>query len=494
MARDGAVDRLRRGLPDWKAEIERFLVGRKPHGANGAPPGSRVKIVPLPSIGFHHADRGIRRLMVEVPAGCTLRADAVRWAFAGLELFDPDTGEVLDLVLSPAADESMLAHYGTRNESGAGASWRRWRGRGVSVDGPPEEGGGYHVWRTVTPAALPERGRRRRIDPARASLEAEAKGGAERATEIARASTALVQALRHAEVRAAVDRVRLQREPFEGHGERVEAFAPGTRFEKDRLWHVEIAFREPLAGPLVIGDGRFLGLGVMAPVRRAHGVHAFIIGGGLSVSPEPSVLARSLRRAVMARVQAVIGPRVKLPAFFTGHEPDGTRSRRERHPHLTFTFDPGTERLLIIAPHVVERRTPSRDETEHLEILGEAVRDLREIRSASHGRMTLEATIIDADADPIFATSCTWTSLTPYQVTRHAKRGTAETALVDDVLAECRRSGLPVPRVKATATEGVPGVGLVGMASLTFEVAIPGPVVLGKSRHLGGGLFARGGR
>ncbi len=39
-----------------------------------------------------------------------------------------------------------------------------------------------------------------------------------------------------------------------------------TRFDKHRLWHVEIAFKEPVAGSLVIGDGRFLGLGVMAPV------------------------------------------------------------------------------------------------------------------------------------------------------------------------------------------------------------------------------------
>lgn len=469
MARDGAVERLRAALAGREAEIERFLVGRKPNGADAAPAGSRVRVVPLPSIGLHHADRAIRRLLVDVPAGCALRAGDVRWAFSGLELVHPDTGEVMDIVLSPTADDSMLAHYGIRKEPG-----------------------GYRVWRTVTPAALPESARRRRIDPARAL--AEAKGGREHAAELARASAALAQALRHAEVRAFADTVRLQREPFEGRGERVETFAPGTRFEKHRLWHVEIAFREPITGPLVIGDGRFLGLGVMAPVRHARGVHAFVIEGGLSACPDPTVISRALRRAVMARVRTVMGPRAKLPAFFSGHERDGTRARRERHPHLTFTFDPCTERLLIIAPHVMERRTPSRDETGHLEVLGEAVRDLREIRSASHGRMTLGATFIDADADPLFATSCTWTSLTPYQVTRHAKRGTAETALVDDVLAECRRGGLPAPRVKATATEGVPGVGLVGMASITFEVAIPGPVVLGKSRHLGGGLFAGGGR
>ena len=60
--------------------------------------------------------------------------------------------------------------------------------------------------------------------------------------------------------------IRVQREPFEANGERAETFAEGKRFSKHRLWHVEIEFHEGIPGPLVIGDGRFLGLGIMAPV------------------------------------------------------------------------------------------------------------------------------------------------------------------------------------------------------------------------------------
>jgi CRISPR-associated protein Csb2 len=114
---------------------------------------------------------------------------------------------------------------------------------------------------------------------------AEAKDGAERAAEQARAAAAVTQALRHAEVRAHAEVIRLQREPFEARGERVEAFAPGTRFPKERLWHVEITFNAPIAGPLVIGDGRFLGLGVMAPLPRGQPVHAFVVEGGLAATP-----------------------------------------------------------------------------------------------------------------------------------------------------------------------------------------------------------------
>ena len=43
-------------------------------------------------------------------------------------------------------------------------------------------------------------------------------------------------------------------------------FSSDSRFAKERLWHVEVSFGEPTAGMIVIGDGRFLGFGIMAPV------------------------------------------------------------------------------------------------------------------------------------------------------------------------------------------------------------------------------------
>lgn len=462
--RDGAVERLRRALPDQSSGIERVLVGRKADGTDDGPTSTRVRIVPLPSIGHPHADHGIRRVLIEVPAGCSLRADDVHWAFSGLDFTDPETGEV-PLILTPSSDETMLAHYGASDPAGS------------------------RIWRTVTPAALPESAKRRRIDPTRAA--AEAKDGTERAAEQARAAASVTQALRHADVRARAKAVRVQREPFEARGERVEAFAPGTRFAKEQLWHVEITFNAPIAGPLVIGDGRFLGLGVMAPVQRAEGVHGFVVDDGLSVAPQAPEVARALRRAVIARVQEVLGKRVTLPTFFTGHDRDGSPAGPEDSPHLTFMFDAGLARLLIVAPHVVDRRDPTREEREHLETLETALTEFRELRAGSAGRLMLRASAIDADADPLFAPSRTWESVTAYQVTRHAKHVGAAEALSADLRAECRRRGLPEPRVTPRDLHGLPGVGLVGNARLTFEVAVAGPVVLGKSRHLGGGLFAR---
>jgi CRISPR-associated protein Csb2 len=238
--RDGAVARLRTALPDRSTEIERFLVGRKANGADAGPTSLRVRILPLPSIGHQHADRGIRRVFVEVPAGCPLRADDVHWAFSGLELFDPDSGEALDVVVTPTEDESMLSHYGIGER-------------------------GSRVWRTVTPVALPESASRRRIAPGR--MPPDTKSGSERGAEQKRVASAVIQALQFAGIRAWADLIRVQREPFEANGDRVEAFAAGTRFPKERLWHVEITVTDPITGPIVIGDGRFLGLGLMAPMQ-----------------------------------------------------------------------------------------------------------------------------------------------------------------------------------------------------------------------------------
>jgi CRISPR-associated protein Csb2 len=238
--RDGAVERLKRAIPKDSANIDRALVGRKPDGSNACPPENRVRIIPLPSIGHVHADRQIRRVLVEVPATCPLREDDVHWAFSGLDIVDVETGEI-QAVLTRSDDEEFLRHYGLADDKGD------------------------YEWRTVTPAVLPEEARRRRIDPAR--MREEAKTGEEKRRELERAAHAVCHALRHAGIHAPVEAIILRREPFEGKGARVELFAEGTRFAKQRLWHVGLRFASPVCGPVVIGDGRFLGLGVMAPRR-----------------------------------------------------------------------------------------------------------------------------------------------------------------------------------------------------------------------------------
>lgn len=470
--RDEAAARLRVGLPELVQDIERTLMGRKSDGRDGGSIEDRIRIVPLPSIGSLYADQAIRRFLLEIPSGAPLSRGDIEWAFSGVAWTNPETGEVPWTAVR-SDDPRMLDHY----------------------TGPSR------VWRSVTAVALPEAARRRRIDPARKKQES--KGSEERRAEEDRAVAAVHVALRQAGIQGVATRTHVQREPFDGHGKRAETFAEDTRFAKERLWHVEIELDRMIQGPLVIGDGRFLGLGVMAPVPQpgastsrdergrslastnALGIFALQVIG--QAADDPNVLSRALRRAVMARVQAELGGS-SLDTFFTGHEKDGRKAEAEGASHLAFQWDKSQQRLLIIAPHKLEQRDPSWKERQHLKTLERALGGLVELRAGVAGRFGLVPASMDPE-DALIATSKTWISLVPYAVNRHLKRATAKDTLSVDILRDCRSRGFPRPEVTVLDTHSESVGGLQGRVRLDFSTAVGGPVVLGRTRYLGGGLF-----
>jgi CRISPR-associated protein Csb2 len=398
---------------------------------------------------------------VEVPADCPIDASDVHWAFSGLDLTDRTTGEVVAILIA-TTDSAMLDHYGI----------------GDSTPG--------RLWRSITPVVLPQAAARRRIEPSRKNEDV--KAGSERVAEYQRAGAAVKEALRHAGVQQRPLTIRLQREPLEHNGARVEAFAKGTRFSKERLWHLEITFESPIGGPLVIGDGRFLGLGVMSPFLSTEAIYAFEVKSGLAERADPGEIAHATRRAVMARVQDLIGPFEVLPTFFSGHEPKGTRARSS---HLAFGFDARAARLLLVPPHALDRRRATWEEGRYLAILERSLDGFDHLRAGPAGDLALARAWVDKDIDPLLAPAHVWQTITPYIVTRHAKLASAEAALAADVRLECSRRGLPRPReVLAIEARGVPGVGLAAQIRLIFAVAIRGPILLGRSRYQGGGLFA----
>ncbi len=225
--RDKAVGRLQKALHGKADTINRVLIGRE---ATEADKSARVRIIPIPSIGHSHADRAIRRVLVEVPPNCPLKADDIDWAFSGVEDVSPATGEVI-WNLVHAKDRGMLNHYGIEDN----------------------EQNDFRIWRTITPVVLPFIYTAHRI------------AGTKRLKYETKTVRAVMQALRHAGVTIPVESIRIQREPFDRKGARAEEFSMAERFTGRGLHHVEIVFRQPLHGPLVIGNGRYLGLGLMAP-------------------------------------------------------------------------------------------------------------------------------------------------------------------------------------------------------------------------------------
>jgi CRISPR-associated protein Csb2 len=458
--RDRIADRLTQALLGRAAGIERFVIGR---GANDADKARRIRIVPLPSIGMEHTDPAIRRVLIEVPPDCPIAAEDLLWSVSGQSVcdhIDPKTGEILveGPVLAPAQDERMLRQYG--------------------IGTPPAR-----RWQTVTPAALQVRRPALRI------------GGEARAAAERRAAAAVANALRHTGFDPAGIMVRVQSEPLHRNGLRSEAFDP-DRFDRCSLRHIEIIFPRALRGPIVIGDGRWLGLGLMRPVtEQPPALHLFALEGDRIPSDQAEALARALRRAVMARVQQQLDRGEPLPTFFSGHRSDRAPARSGQHEHLFFFADDGNregylDRVAIIAPRLADRSVTA-DHRRHLRQLESAVADMVVLRAGSAGAPRLVSIAATDETDPVFGRAKHWVSRTRYRPTRHPRdRRNAEEALRRDLMLECERRGLPRPEVEVISVAGGPRGGISGLLYLAFSVAITGPLLLGAGSHFGAGLFA----
>lgn len=457
--RDKAAEKLSTAVPELRGSIERYLIGR---GAKDSDKELRVRIVPVPSIGHVHVDMGIRRLAVYVPQTCPLRADDLEWAFSQALWVNIDG--VIKCGLQRAESSRMVERF----------------------EEPSNE------WRSVTPLVL-QSARRRRIEPSR--IADEKKGGHERAGEETRAASMVRQALRHAGVSTPVGEIRVQREPFERLGRRAETFAAGTRFPKETLWHVAVTFTEPVSGPLVLGDGRYLGLGLMRPIESMNGVGVFSIENGLADNAQPAIVAQAARRAMMARVQSSLDRGQRLPIYVSGHEVEGTPSRKgDVHRHVAVVADLPRQRILYLASTHLHRTGISWREIEkdHKK-MARALEGMAILRAGTAGCLSLGPNTIDLDNDPLFATARTWESVTDYDVTRHSRRVDEEEALKIDVVSELLRRGWPSPeKVEVLKVNLGPRGGLSGRLRLTFATAQPGPLVIGRSSHKGGGLFANG--
>jgi CRISPR-associated protein Csb2 len=227
--RDLAFRRLSSAM-GREAELERALLGR---GAGNGQQRSRVRIIPLPSLGTEHTDPSIRRVVVQIPPDCPLEASDLRWALVGQRV-------------PPVATDGRQAEEGAARLVESGSDDMLWQYGFV--------GKACDRWRTVTPAVLPVR------------LRSGRRSGSERRQFEELAALSVADAVRHAGIDVGVLEARSQREPLVSRGKRADTFE-SDRFEVGRLRHVDLILREPRKGPLVIGDGRWLGLGLLYPVR-----------------------------------------------------------------------------------------------------------------------------------------------------------------------------------------------------------------------------------
>jgi CRISPR-associated protein Csb2 len=455
--RDRAAGRL---LAHWpKADIDRCIFG---YNAKEADKALRIRIIPLPSTGATSADQAIRRILVESPPDCPIACDDMAWAFSGLDLswaaeFDK-TDQSSGHILVKSADRKMLRQYGIESETK------------------------MRVWRTVTPASLA-------IDQRPGQIKS--ISGSERVINQQLLAHAVKQALRHAGVHTKAEIRKIQREPLDQQGLSADEFAYG-RFSGKSLFHLEIAFEQPLAGPILVGNGRYFGLGLMRPVED---MHEDVLVLEISAKNRPKVTERSqfltaVRRALLACARDYQGAPSRL---FSGHEVDGAPARSGQHDHVFLAADDSDgdgflDHLLLVAPWRADRTHHAQQEAPAA--FTQITAQLEFIRAGRLGVFQLTKSLHSLAAERLLPLSQHWRSTTLYEPTRYPKSmADAQEKLQTDVLLECQRRGLPEPSVEIISITAGKRGRYQAEARLSFAVAVAGPLMLGRESHKGGGLF-----
>jgi CRISPR-associated protein Csb2 len=196
------------------AFIESFVCG---HGKDAESKNARFSYLPLPTLPSKGRDGRIRRVLVAEPFGAGIgKAQAVARRLSGAPLIEESTGEnKADLRLLPDAFADGIAVLYLRKA---------------------------RKWGSVTPVVLPGR------DDFRTR----------------KAHGLVLKALAQADYTTPVVEITLQREPIFAGADTARSYrAPAYLKELPRT-HAVLTFAEAIPGPVAIGAGRHLGLGIFA--------------------------------------------------------------------------------------------------------------------------------------------------------------------------------------------------------------------------------------
>jgi CRISPR-associated protein Csb2 len=198
-------------------------------------------------------------------------------------------------------------------------------------------------------------------------------------------------------------------------------------------------------------------------------------------------LLHAVRRALMALSRQDDGG---VPLLFSGHETDGAVARSGKHGHVFLAGvdldgDKRIDRVLVTAPWACDRSM--KHDAGEAELFDRVVSSFGLLRAGRLGVLALQASPLDRE---VMGPARDWESHTDYRPTRHAGRGKEPTAaLLQDVVAECERRGLPTPNVELLKLTTGPKGSIAARLRLGFAVAVSGPILIGRDSHRGGGLF-----
>ena len=216
------------------------------HLSDGRPSAApHVAFLPLPFVGFEHADGRLLGAAISVPQ--STEEGVRRLLYRAIGRWEESEPKGLELRLGRAGTLKLSRIRGLADMVTLRPSvWQR-----------PSR-----FWASATPLALPRH-------PGR--LSTGSASARSKAWELAEAS--VVAACRHVGLDEPVS-VEVSLAPYLAGTRPVNGFPAfvqngrGGKLLRRQLVHASLAFAEPVTGPLMLGAGRFVGLGLMRPVRQ----------------------------------------------------------------------------------------------------------------------------------------------------------------------------------------------------------------------------------
>lgn len=215
MLRHAACEVAKRDSHEFPGGSERYVAGHIPKNDDQS---LRFSYLPLPSVGHPHADGMIRRVLIAEPYGSD--GSHVAWIsrrLFGQDLVEATTQKAFARLARPEADDKRMVAAFTRSSK---------------------------TWTSVTPVILPG------FD----------EGKYEKALGLLR--KAVQQAGLNAET---IEDVNLRKAPFWPGSQHARLYFRPDYLRGMPAWHVHLQFYEPVPGPLAIGAGRHIGLGLFVP-------------------------------------------------------------------------------------------------------------------------------------------------------------------------------------------------------------------------------------
>lgn len=226
MVRHLAIEVLRRSPPSGVDDgwLETFVAGHAPPGANLLP---RFSYIPLPSIGHQHADQRIRRVMIAAPAGCESWLDHLTNLISGAALRPtPETQMPYPPTVVHVRGDSVARCYT----------------------------GSSKVWHSVTPVILPGHNDKSPAKTRKLIAKALLQSGISQPCEFEFSPYSRFPKS-------------LTAHKYNRNGEPTGYVWPDHLLRLSAV-HLKLEFETDYTGPLLIGAGRHMGLGLFAPESR----------------------------------------------------------------------------------------------------------------------------------------------------------------------------------------------------------------------------------